>query len=137
MKTDECGNGLCDKCGDPFCNKDGESVIIASEDLCGECVRDMIAALQAENEKYHLLKDAVNSDSGDCTRECDSYGHADDCTWFEAADVITTLKKNLAAKDATIERLRGLLPMSLRLHGTTHDLDDFIAKGASTDEPTS
>lgn len=40
---------------------------------------------------------------------------------------------------AAIAKARGEagVPMSLRLHGTTHDLDDFIAKGASTDEPTS
>ena len=66
--------------------------IVRIVNLC----KNRIASLEAEVAKYHLLKDAVNSDSGDCTAECDSYGHADDCTWFDAADVIERLKAKVA-----------------------------------------
>ena len=62
MKTDECGNGLCDGCGQPFCNCDGESVAVGGEWLCGDCVRKRIA--EAEARKDALIAAAIRANNG-------------------------------------------------------------------------
>ena len=64
-------------------------------------IADKMKRLQTENaalkRKYELLCDAVNQNDGECSPECDSYGHADDCKHQDMAYSLELLQGKCAA----------------------------------------
>lgn len=72
-------------------------------------------------ERYDLLRRAVNDFTGDCDEACDSYGHTETCkrcdaaAWMEAQQLrVTELESSLAAATQRAERAEAALEEAQR-----------------------